>query len=407
MEHVLNISPYTGYVFPNETVFPWSVMIAVYPYMTGLVAGAFSVSSFYHVFGMQTYKPLARFALLTALSFMIFVPLPLLLHLGHPERAFNAMITPHWTSAFAAFGYFAAFYVCLLVLECFFVFREDNVARAKNATGLGKLFYGAVTLWSDDVSQKARTYDHKWLFVLAVIGVPAAHGLHGYVGFVFGSLKSREWWGSDLMPVIFLFSAVVSGFALLIVLHVVTSKFRKVPINLDCVRGLAGSLWGFLMFGVLLEGVEYANVIYKAREGIELILVFVSGPLFVPYFVLQFGIGAFLPIGILAFLIFGKVGGRTLVVGAFVSALLVLMSVFMMRWNVVIGGQMISKTLKGLLSYTPPLLGRESLLAAVFVMAAPFGLLWVLTQLFPPWDDADKQAMPKAADNEKMPLLAE
>ncbi|MDH3918112.1 MAG: polysulfide reductase NrfD, partial [Rhodospirillales bacterium] len=208
-------------------------------------------------------------------------------------------------------------------------------------------------------------------------------------------------------PVIFLFSAVVSGFALLIVLHVVTSKFRKVPINLDCVRGLAGSLWGFLMFGVLLEGVEYANVIYKAREGIELILVFVSGPLFVPYFVLQFGIGAFLPIGILAFLIFGKVGGRTLVVGAVVSALLVLMSVFMMRWNVVIGGQMISKTLKGLLSYTPPLLGRESLLAAVFVMAAPFGLLWVLTQLFPPWDDADKQAMPKAADNEKMPLLAE
>ncbi len=152
---------------------------------------------------------------------------------------------------------------------------------------------------------------------------------------------------------------------------------------------------------------EYANVIYKAREGIELILVFVSGPLFVPYFVLQFGIGAFLPIGILAFLIFGKVGGRTLVVGAVVSALLVLMSVFMMRWNVVIGGQMISKTLKGLLSYTPPLLGRESLLAAIFVMLAPFGLLWVLTRLFPPWDDRDSQAMPRAADNEKMPLLAE
>ena len=82
MEHVLHVSPFTGYVFPNETVFPWSVMIAVYPYMTGLVAGAFTVSSFYHVFGMQTYKPLARFALLTSLSFMIFVPLPLLLHPG-------------------------------------------------------------------------------------------------------------------------------------------------------------------------------------------------------------------------------------------------------------------------------------------------------------------------------------
>jgi predicted membrane protein len=161
------------------------------------------------------------------------------------------------------------------------------------------------------------------------------------------------------------------------------------------------------MFSVLLESLEYANVVYKAREGIDLILVFVSGPQFIPYFVMQFGIGAFLPIAILSFLVFGKARGRTLVVGAVVSALLVLMSVFMMRWNVVIGGQMISKTLKGLLSYTPPLLGRESLLAAIFVMAAPFGLLWVLTQLFPPWDDGDKQAMPKAADNEKMPLLAE
>jgi Ni/Fe-hydrogenase subunit HybB-like protein len=97
IEHPLNVSSYIGYVYPNESVFPWSVLIVSYPYMTGLVAGAFTVSSFYHVFGMQTYKPVARFALLTALSFMLFVPLPLLLHLGHPERAFNAMITPQWT----------------------------------------------------------------------------------------------------------------------------------------------------------------------------------------------------------------------------------------------------------------------------------------------------------------------
>ena len=44
-------------------------------------------------------------------------------------------------------------------------------------------------------------YDRKWIFALAVIGIPGAHGLHGYVGFMFGSLKSREWWSSDLMPV--------------------------------------------------------------------------------------------------------------------------------------------------------------------------------------------------------------
>ncbi len=36
----------------------------------------------------------------------------------------------------------------------------------------------------------------------------------------------------------------------------------------------------------------------------------------------------------------------------------------MMCWNVVIGGQEIAKTAKGLLSYHPPLFGREGLLAA-------------------------------------------
>jgi len=117
MEPLFHVAPYTGYVYPNETVFPWTVMIVIYPYLTGLVAGAFTVSSFFHVFGMQQFRPVSRLALLTALSFMIFVPFPLLMHLGHPERAFNAMITPHVTSAFVAFGYFALFYVILLLLE--------------------------------------------------------------------------------------------------------------------------------------------------------------------------------------------------------------------------------------------------------------------------------------------------
>lgn len=387
MEQLFHIAPYTGYVYPNETVFPWTVLIVIYPYMTGLVAGAFTVSSLFHVFGIERYRPVARFALLTALCFMIFVPATLLLHLGHPERAFNAMITPHWTSAFVAFGFFALFYVCLLILEIWFCFREDLVARAKSATGLVKQFYRALTLWSDDVSEKALAFDHKCMFALAVVGIPAAHGLHGYVGFVFASLKSREWWGSDMMPVIFLFSAVISGVALLIVLYVVVSKIRKVPIDEDCVRGLALALWGFLMFTLLLEGVEFATLVYKAKEGIDVILEYVGDRLFYRFFVFQFGVGAMLPIIILTSMVFLKVRGRAFVLGAFVSGGLVLMSVFLMRWNVVIGGQEIAKTMKGLLEYHPTILGREGVASVLGLLAAPLGLLWVLSHVLPPWND--------------------
>ena len=388
MEALFHASPFTGYVYPNETAIPWTVLIVVYPYLTGLVAGAFTISSLYQVFGFKQLRPVAHFALLISLCCMITVPLPLLLHLGHPERAFNAMITPHTTSAFAVFGYAAAFYVILLTIETWFVFRPQIVQKSLQPTGISRWFYRILSLGSDDVSEKAMSYDRKWLFALAIIGIPGAHGLHGYVGFVFGSLKSREWWSSDLMPVIFLLSAIISGTALVIILYVLSCKLRKVSVDLACLKVMAYSLWGFMMFTLVIEGVEFLSLVYRGREGIEVIMEFVKGPLVVPFFILQFGIGSLLPLAVITFLIWRGTSGTALIVGITGCAILVLLAVLMMRYNVVIGGQEISKTGKGLLAYHPPIFGREGLLAAGIVLAIPMIMLSVLVRIFSPWHDA-------------------
>ena len=303
MEPLFHATPFTGFVYPNETVIPWSVLIVVYPYLTGLVAGAFTVSSLYHVFGMQQFKVVSKFSLLMALCLMVCVPLPLLLHLGRPERAFNAMITPHLTSAFAIFGYAAAFYVLLLMLENWFVFRPQLVQLGKTGWPPARWVFRLAALGSDDLTEPAMRWDDKWIHALAVIGIPAAFGLHGYVGFVFGSLKSREWWSSDLMPPIFLFSAVISGTALVVVAYVLSCKLRKVPLDLACIKGLVYTLWGFLMLALLLEGIEFASLVYRSREGIDTIMQFVTGPLVVPFFVLQFGIGSLVPLVTLTYLV--------------------------------------------------------------------------------------------------------
>ena len=392
MEQIIQFAPYTGWVYPNETVFEWSVLIAVYPYLTGLVAGAFTVSSLYQVFGFERLKPVAHMALLTSLSFMVFVPTPLLLHLGHPERAFNSTITPHLTSAMAMFGFFASFYVALLILEGWFAYRPFIVEQAQTRKDLLGRFYRLLTLGSYDVSEHAMRFDRKWIFALAVIGIPAAHGLHGYVGFMYGSLKAREWWSSDLMPVIFLFSAIISGVSLLAVLYVVSCKLRKIPVDLPCLKGLAYTIWAFIMVALVLEGLEFANIVYKGREGVDMIMQYVTGPLLVPYFILQFGIGAITPLLWLSYMIWRGTSGKTLVVGVTACACLVLFSVFMMRWNVVIGGQEIAKTGKGLLSYHMPFLGKEGALVAMLLTLAPLGLLYVLTRLFPPWVDSATHA---------------
>ena len=194
-----------------------------------------------------------------------------------------------------------------------------------------------------------------------------------------------------MMPVVFIFSAIISGMALCIVLYVVACQVRRIKIDFACLKGMAYTLWGFMMFTLLLEALEFANIVYKGKEGIEVIMEYVQGPLFVRLFVVQFGLGALLPIMIIGGMVVRDTRGKAFVVGLTISSLLVLMSVFMMRWNVVIGGQEISKTMKGLLTYIPPLYGRQGIIAGTAVMIAPLLLLWLLTRLFPPWGDMSQE----------------
>ena len=51
------------------------------------------------------------------------------------------------------------------------------------------------------------------------------------------------------------------------------------PVDLACLKGLAYTIWGFIMFALVLEGLEFANIVYKGREGIDMIMQFVTGPL--------------------------------------------------------------------------------------------------------------------------------
>jgi Ni/Fe-hydrogenase subunit HybB-like protein len=396
MERVFeHVAPYVGYVYPNETEVPWTELIVIYPYITGLVAGAFVVSSLHHVFGIERFKSVSRFALLTALCFMFFAPMPLLFHLGQPTRAFEPLITPHWTSAMAAFGYVASFYVCLLLLEVWFAFREDIVRLSKTTKGLKQKLYSVLTLGSDDVSPKALALDHKIARILAMIGIPGACGLHGYVGFVFGSLKTREWWSSDLMPIIFLLSAVVSGVGLLVVLYVITSMYRKITPDNEAMIGLKQVLWASLCIVLVIEALELLEIFYKGREGWMMVAELIKGPIWAGMSI-QWGLSLFALV-ILSTMMITNTQGKKLVKWMFICGLSLMLAVLAMRWNVVIGGQELSKTMKGLLTFYPQVVGRESLLTVLLLFTGPFVTLYLATQFLPPWEDAKSHPNGKAA----------
>ena len=114
------------FVTPNEYIY-WSVQIVMYPFMTGLVAGAFVLSSLYHVFGIQQLKDMARFALVFSFALLFAAPMPIVLHLQFPFRGIEIFMTPHFTSAIAAFGIVFFTYGAIVASELWFLYRKHFV----------------------------------------------------------------------------------------------------------------------------------------------------------------------------------------------------------------------------------------------------------------------------------------
>jgi Ni/Fe-hydrogenase subunit HybB-like protein len=377
-----------GFIYPNEIELQWSILIVLYPFLTGLVAGAFILASLERVFNVAAVRPTYRLALLTALAFLLVAPLPLQMHLGHPERSFEMYLTPHPTSAMAMFGFVYLWYLMVvLVLEIWFDYRRELVLTRRESRGLKRHFYGVLTLWSDNISAEALHVDERIGRALTVIGIPSAFLLHGYVGFIFGSVKANPWWSTPLMPVVFLFSAIVSGIAAVMLLYVFLSWIRRVTVDMPCIDTIARYLLYAFLVDFALEMLDLIHRLYEADESLHALNFMVQTRLFLSQVVLQICFGTLLPIGLLAFTQLVALGPRVRR-GLYVTAgLCTMIGIFAMRWNVVIGGQLFSKSFLGYTTYKMGFATREGLLPALIIMVLPFLILWVLLRIFPPWTD--------------------
>ncbi|PLX98034.1 MAG: oxidoreductase [Desulfuromonas sp.] len=405
------------FVLPNEYVY-WSIQIVMYPYMTGLVAGAFVLSSLYHVFGVQKLREIARFALVFSFALLPVAMMPLMLHLQQPLRGIHVMMTPHFTSAISAFGIVFMTYACIVGAEIWFVYRQffvESVLRleAQNsrsgAESLLLLIYRIISLGARDLSTEALAADHKAVKLLAGIGIPVACFLHGYAGFIFGSVKANALWMTPLMPVIFICSAVVSGIALCIISYYVFMEIRKwaarrgknfllpdalahgsAAVNYDHLRSVQDHevkmtskyLLIFMTLAITLELLDMIFRGYTAVKSWDALRMVIYEHDFVKIFIMQYGIGNLLPFMMLL------IPGVSVRRAALASAL-VLFGVLMMRWNVVIGGQAFSLTFAGFMHYHLPIIPhdmetfKEGLGGALLVCATPFVIFYFLNMIIP------------------------
>jgi Ni/Fe-hydrogenase subunit HybB-like protein len=404
------------FVYPNEFIY-WSVQIVMYPFMTGLVAGAFVLSSLYHVFGIKQLKDMARFALVFSFALLFVAPIPIMLHLQFPFRGIEIFMTPHFTSAIAAFGVVFFTYGAIVASELWFLYRKHFVEvalklREKQDKTLSEwvqyLIFCSLTLGVYDISEEALHRDEKAIKILAGIGIPVACFLHGYAGFIFGSVKANALWMTPLMPVIFIMSAIVSGIALCMLTYIVTMEIKKfltsrrneargafrskeeiVGVEVNVIQMTAKYLVFFLIAAISLELLDLIFRTYTAVKSWDVLRSIIYERDFYDIFIMQYGIGNLVPL--IIFLIPGLTIRR-----AVLGVLLVLFGVFMMRWNVVIGGQAFSLSFMGYMHYHLPIVPhnwetfKEGLFGALSIFIMPFVLFWVIAKIFPVFPETEQ-----------------
>jgi Ni/Fe-hydrogenase subunit HybB-like protein len=200
-------------------------------------------------------------------------------------------------------------------------------------------------------------------------------------------VKANPWWSSPLMPVVFIFSAMVSGIAAVMLLYMAVTKLRHQRIDVRCVDTIAMYLFYIFIIDFSLEMLDLIHRVYEADESFRSLNFMVHTRLYISHVVIQIFLGTITPL-ILLFITqvvhLKEIVRKRIYV---ISGCLALIGIFAMRWNVVIGGQLFSKSFLGYTTYKVGLVTREGLLVAIGLTILPLLFLWVLVKLLPPWPE--------------------
>ena len=131
------------------------------------------------------------------------------------------------------------------------------------------------------------------------------------------------------------------------------------------------------------EPLDSVHRLYQSEESVKILGSLITHKLFMSLLVIQILLGMFIPLGILVLAKARGFGDELRKLLYFTAVILIQLGIFATRWNVVIGGQLFSKSFRGLMTYKMEVMGIEGLLAALALLALPFVILSVLIRLLP------------------------
>jgi tetrathionate reductase subunit C len=373
----------------------WVLPISQDIFFTGVSTGAFLLAALTYGFGEKRLALVARLSLIVALASLLAALLNLVADLHQPGRFYSLFFRMHATSPMTWGVFLLNGFLLLLVLQILFVFRADFARRAQKAVGGARGFYRLLALGKEEATPASKARDQKVCRILALIGLPLALLVHAYSGYILGVVKARPLWHSSLMPPIFLAAALVSGLAIMILFAGLMVRNREggIPWPLLDRLGLllAWSITADLVLRLFWYTIGMAYSFGPAREA----GAFLFGRSFTSTTILELGFGLVLPLAIMALPHLRRI--RPLF---FAAALGAGVGVWVFRWQLVIGGQMLPKTGAGFYQYDPPFWGGTGIMHVIGNFAFWIFLLIVLTWVLP-WrnEEMADSAAPQIQDD--------
>ena len=227
----------------SSDVVPWGIYISGLAYFIGVSAGATICGLLIHAFGRHDYEPMGARAILLGLLCIFGATQFVLVDLGVPFRGLKVPVILHnLTSLFLISS--SSYYGFMAILS-------------------GELYY-TVKIIRGKANERDKTIA-KWLGILAV---PYALWIvHAFTGSIFGVVKAREMWNTPMLPVHFVVSAIASGFAMVILVAIVTSKAEKRELlGSETLNHMGKLLAFFVLVTLFLDFFDYFILRYSAKK---------------------------------------------------------------------------------------------------------------------------------------------
>jgi protein NrfD len=261
----------------------WGFLIVNYLFLGGLSAGLFFVSAlatfFYRHDEPSPYTRIARLGAFLAPWPVMIGCLLLIFDLGRWFRFWKLFAHLRLVSPMSIGSWLLVFFNLVALLDCYTWLTER---QRKGLFARLPRFLAFLARFGSDL-------DH-WRRRLAMVGLPVSIGVGIYTGVLLGAVQSRPFWNTNLVAQLFLFSALSTGCAALILALAGRNESAQ---ELKLLYGLDICFMVLECFIVLPYILHGQLSVQAVQDSMNLIL---GGPFTILFWVFFLGLGLLVPL---------------------------------------------------------------------------------------------------------------